>query len=73
MRVHELKLQLISRILRLDQPELLLALWKQLEASVPPASKKNVRKAGFGKDLIGRIAPDFDQTPPGFEEYISCS
>ncbi len=70
MRVDELKLGLINRILHLDQPELLLAVWKQLEASVPPASKKPVRQAGFGKDLIGRIAPDFDQTPPGFERSM---
>lgn len=70
MLVHELKLQLISRILRLDQPEQLLAVWKQLEAGTAPPSQGPLRKAGFGKDLIGRIAPDFDQTPPGFEEYM---
>jgi hypothetical protein len=70
MIVQELKLQLINRILHLDQPELLLAVWKQLEASAAPSRPGPVRKAGFGKDLIGRIAPDFDQTPPGFEEYM---
>ncbi len=70
MLVQELKLQLINRILHLDQAELLMEVWKQLEASSSTTSEGPLRKAGFGKDLIGRIAPDFDQVPPGFEEYM---
>ncbi len=70
MLVQELKLQLINRILHLDQPDLLMAMWKQLEATSAPEKQGPVRQAGFGKDLIGWIAPDFDQTPPGFEDYM---
>lgn len=28
------------------------------------------RKAGFAKGMILYIAPDFDEIPPGFEEYM---
>ena len=27
------------------------------------------RQAGWGKGLFTYVAPDFDETPPGFEEY----
>lgn len=27
------------------------------------------RQAGWGKGLFAYVAPDFDETPPGFEEY----
>ncbi|MBC7773954.1 MAG: hypothetical protein H7246_00845 [Phycisphaerae bacterium] len=40
-----------------------------LEAEVP--LKK--RKAGFAKGMTLYIAPDFDDTPPGFEEYMDDS
>ncbi len=33
----------------------------------PPLKK---RKAGFAKGMTLYIAPDFDDTPPGFEEYM---
>jgi len=34
-----------------------------------PVNKK--RKAGFAKGMTLYIAPDFDETPPGFEEYLA--
>ncbi|MBP6812997.1 MAG: hypothetical protein KA138_15820 [Saprospiraceae bacterium] len=34
----------------------------------PPLKK---RKAGFAKGMTLYIAPDFDDTPPGFEEYMA--
>lgn len=36
-----------------------------------PSLKK--RKAGFAKGMTLYIAPDFDDTPPGFEEYMADS
>ncbi len=36
----------------------------------PPLKK---RKAGFAKGMTLYIAPDFDDTPPGFEEYMADS
>lgn len=35
-----------------------------------PALKK--RKAGFAKGMVLYITPDFDETPPGFEEYMAA-
>ena len=31
------------------------------------------RQAGWGKSLFAYVAPDFDETPPGFEEYQTDS
>jgi hypothetical protein len=36
----------------------------------PPLKK---RKAGFAKGMTLYIAPDFDDTPAGFEEYMADS
>lgn len=30
----------------------------------------HLRQFGFAKGLITNVAPDFDETPPGFEEYM---
>ena len=38
------------------------------QAETDPPLKK--RKYGFAKGMTLYIAPDFDETPPGFEEYI---
>ncbi len=32
--------------------------------------QKPERQAGWAKDLILYVAPDFDDTPVGFEDYI---
>jgi hypothetical protein len=32
--------------------------------------KSNPRQAGWGKGLFTNIAPDFDETPAGFEDYM---
>ncbi|MFN4256288.1 MAG: hypothetical protein ACK4Q5_14910 [Saprospiraceae bacterium] len=29
-----------------------------------------LRKAGWGRAIFRYVAPDFDETPPGFEEYM---
>jgi hypothetical protein len=41
-------------------------------------TKKKKRKYGFAKDFVTYIAPDFDETPAGFEDYkpeifLKCS
>lgn len=32
-----------------------------------------VRQAGWGKDIFLYVAPDFDATPEGFEEYMPAA
>ncbi|MEK7255166.1 MAG: UPF0175 family protein [Bacteroidota bacterium] len=34
------------------------------------AAKDNHRKPGWGKDIFKYVAPDFDETPEGFEDYM---
>jgi hypothetical protein len=33
-------------------------------------TNKPVRQAGWAKNMILYVAPDFDETPEGFEDYI---
>lgn len=39
---------------------------------LPPkkAVPKKQRTFGFAKNQITYVAPDFDETPPGFEDYV---
>ncbi len=32
--------------------------------------QKTVRQSGWAKDMILYVAPDFDETPKGFEDYM---
>lgn len=61
------KLELIQMILPLQDEELLARiqalLSKQATTSKAP---RPLRQFGFAKDLITYVAPDFDDTPPGF-------
>jgi prevent-host-death family protein len=43
---------------------------KPLLRLVPVADTKKERKPGTGKGQILYVAPDFDQLPPDFKEYI---
>lgn len=36
-----------------------------------PSNKLEPRVFGFGKGTFTYVAPDFNDTPPGFEEYIT--
>ena len=36
---------------------------------IPSTQPLSPRQAGWGKDFFAYVAPDFDETPPGFEEY----
>ena len=38
--------------------------------SQPKKQPPKPRQAGWGKELFAYVAPDFDDTPPGFEEYL---
>jgi prevent-host-death family protein len=37
---------------------------------VPVAGERPLPRRGSGKDFIAYVAPDFDATPEGFEEYM---
>ncbi len=74
------KLTLIQLILSLQDYQVLDKIEQLLKSNgvktngseIPegePTLKK--RKAGFAKGMVLYIAPDFDETPPGFEEYMA--
>ncbi|NUQ23436.1 MAG: hypothetical protein HUU34_05760 [Saprospiraceae bacterium] len=69
------KLELIQMILMVQDDELLAKLkgvLKSYEAatrSIPP-SADHTRPFGFAKGAFTYVSPDFDTTPPGFEEYM---
>lgn len=80
MTVEAQKLTLIQQILALQDYQLLEKIEQLIKSKgakttdsinpdlEPPLQK---RKAGFAKGMTLYIAPDFDETPPGFEEYMS--
>ena len=41
------------------------------KSSKPPKAPFKPRQAGWSKGIFAYVAPDFDETPPGFEEYLS--
>ena len=41
------------------------------KSSKPAKAPFKPRQAGWGKGIFAYVAPDFDETPPGFEEYSS--
>jgi hypothetical protein len=79
------KLQLLIRVAQTDDEEL-IRFWEEIifdneeteikkvqtNGSVQTVSDKDemLRPFGFAKDVITYVAPDFDDTPPGFEEYM---
>jgi hypothetical protein len=44
----------------------------QIKSKTPKPNKKELkpRQAGWGKGLFSYVAPDFDETPVGFEDYF---
>lgn len=73
------KLTLIQMILALQDYQLLDKIEQLLKTNGAEASGTSMpdnepplkkRKAGFAKGMTLYIAPDFDETPPGFEEYM---
>jgi hypothetical protein len=52
-----------------------LGLEKKIEVKTMPSpflneTRLEPRQAGWGKNLFPYVAPDFDETPAGFEEYF---
>ncbi len=80
MNLEVQKLELIQLILSLQDGQLLAKIEQLLkkEAAVAEGSTKkpttskegNKRQYGFAKGMTLFVAEDFDETPPGFEEYM---
>jgi hypothetical protein len=76
MTIEAHKLALIHRILALQDARQLKSLeqWLQNATQSAPKTKMNgkanPRQFGCGKGIFTYVAPDFDDTPPGFEEYM---
>ena len=68
MSSESIKLELIVWISYLKDNNILKKLLRLKKISTPPL--KPVRKSGWGKDTFLYVAPDFDATPDGFEEYM---
>ncbi|TAK42006.1 MAG: hypothetical protein EPO28_07835 [Saprospiraceae bacterium] len=68
MTTESIKLELIVWINHLKDNKLLTKLLSLKEVSTPP--QKPGRKAGWGKSIFLYVAPDFDDTPEGFEDYM---
>lgn len=75
MTIEAQKLELINIILNLNDPRLFSSLWQFIQektdaktVSYPSSGKP--RQFGFGKGTYSYVAPDFDETPSGFEDYM---
>ncbi len=68
MTTESMKLELIVWISYLKDNRLLNRLLSLKEVTSPP--QKPVRKPGWGKSIFLYVAPDFDNTPEGFEDYM---
>lgn len=73
------KLELIRLILSLKDAKLLSKIEHILKkqphqtkdsANLSPEEGESPRPFGFAKGIITFVAPDFDETPPDFEEYM---
>ena len=74
------KLTLIQQILSLQDYQVLAKIEQLLKSSGVKSNgtvalgheyQPKKRKAGFAKGVTLYIAPDFDETPPGFEDYLA--
>ena len=75
MTIEAQKLELINFILNLNDPRLFSSLWQfmqqKTDVELPPnPSSATPRQFGFGKGTFSYVAPDFDETPAGFEDYM---
>lgn len=81
MTIEAYKLALIHRILALQDAGQLKSLeqWLQKNTAVQPMPQAKIngestaRQFGCGKGIFTFVAPDFDDTPPGFEEYMPAN
>ena len=70
MNIQSLKLELIQWILLLQDLQILNEIQNIKEKSVENTAAIQPRKFGCGKGIFTYVADDFDETPPGFEEYM---
>ncbi|MCU0543059.1 MAG: hypothetical protein MUE44_12935 [Oscillatoriaceae cyanobacterium Prado104] len=70
MSIQVLKLELIQWILLLKDIQILNEIQKLKENSPEKTAVLKPRQFGCGKGIFTYVADDFDETPPGFEEYI---
>jgi hypothetical protein len=70
MSIQVLKLELIQWILLLKDIQLLNEIQKLKEKSPEKSAVVTTRQFGCGQGIFTYVADDFDETPPGFEEYM---
>ncbi|AFZ05000.1 hypothetical protein Osc7112_0388 [Oscillatoria nigro-viridis PCC 7112] len=70
MSIQVLKLELIQWILLLKDTQLLNEIQKLREKSSEKTAVLKPRQFGCGQGIFTYVADDFDETPPGFEEYM---
>ena len=70
MNTESLKLELIQWILSLKDSEALNKIQKFKENYSENAPAVQPRQVGCGKGIFTYVADDFDETPPGFEDYM---
>ena len=70
MSIQVLKLELIQWILLLKDIQLLNEIQKLKEKSPEKTAVLKPRQFGCGQGIFTYVADDFDETPPGFEEYM---
>ena len=70
MSIQVLKLELMQWILLLKDIQLLNEIQKLKEKSPEKTAVLKPRQFGCGQGIFTYVADDFDETPPGFEEYM---
>lgn len=70
MSIQVLKLELIQWILLLKDIQILNEIQKLKEKSPEKTAVLKPRQFGCGQGIFTYVADDFDETPPGFEEYM---
>lgn len=70
MNTESLKLELIQWILSLKDSQVLNEIQKMKENADKNAPTVQPRQFGCGKGIFTYVADDFDETPPGFEDYM---
>lgn len=70
MNTEFIKLELIQWILSLKDAEALNEIQKMKENYSENALAVQPRQFGCGKGIFTYVAEDFDETPPGFEDYM---
>ncbi len=70
MSIAVVKLELIEWILSVQDMTILTDLQKMKNHTSENTVAVQPRQFGCGKGIFTYVAEDFDETPPGFEEYM---